>query len=50
MPPALPVDLYLDNLDLSRLERMRLELDFPNVPSPDDEYSVDWPYSDEDTE
>ena len=48
MPPALPVDLYLDSLDLSRLERARLELDFPSVPSPDDEYTTGWPYPDED--
>ncbi len=45
MPPALPVEAYLDSLDLSRLERMRLELDFPELPSPDDE---SWPYPDED--
>lgn len=45
MAPGLPVDLYLDNLDLSRLERARLEDDFPELPAPRDD---SWPYSDED--
>ena len=45
MPPAIPVDLYLDNLDLSRLERTRLEDDFPDLLVFNDET---WPYPDED--
>ena len=45
MPPAIPVDLYLDNLDLSRLERTRLEDDFPDLLVINAET---WPYPDED--
>mgnify|MGYP001591751782 CR=1 FL=1 len=42
------VEAFLDGLMLGRLERQRDETDFPRVPSPTDEYSTGWPYSDTD--
>lgn len=41
------LEAFLDGLTLGRLERQRYELDFPRIPSPDDEL-IDWPYRDED--
>ena len=42
------LEAFLDGLTLGRLERQRYELDFPQVPSPEDERLIDWPYRDED--
>ena len=41
-------EAFLDGLDLGRMERLRYSDDFPTVPSPYDEYTSGWPYSDED--